>query len=145
MEVKELRIGNLVTDEWYDEFSEQYRNIATVDSINSKGIDLFVKDDGKWSEISQSWVDADMPIESLRGIPITEEWLLKFGFIHDTIKGVWKLKFKIKSQAGEYEFAGIPKSIAFVSNGLFASGPIQHVHQLQNLYFALTGEELTTA
>jgi hypothetical protein len=76
-------------------------------------------------------------------IPLTEEWLLKFGFEkkYDTFEfnGLnvdgCVVHFSFDKWASEYE----------IENCDYTEVPsdIQHVHQLQNLYFALTGEELT--
>lgn len=73
-------------------------------------------------------------------IPLTEEWLLKFGFIQH---------FK---PYGSYTHEGAPikankfKGYFRVGVGRSTEGivypPIKFVHQLQNLYFALTGKEL---
>lgn len=68
-------------------------------------------------------------------IPITEEWLLKFGFV----RFPWGLKI------GELLFRDDIKNpckqlTLEVGNGFRVT--VQYVHQLQNLYFALTGEEL---
>ena len=79
---------------------------------------------------------------SIKPIPLTEEWLLKFGLqpnkwfcensfcivedkTGDTHYG-WCMKVQNASHTKEIEF-----------------GYFKYVHQLQNLYFALTGEELT--
>lgn len=122
MEANELRLGNWV---YYQDNCPLKSIILNFDRMKS------VFFDEKWASYY------------LSPIPLTEEWLLKFGFVFLTDIGVYKLKFKIDTQAGEYEFAGVPKAIGFVSNRLFASGTIKYVHQLQNLYFALTGNELT--
>lgn len=62
-------------------------------------------------------------------IPIAEEWFLRFGF--ELFPWGWvKGKFLITMGF-----------VLQVGNGL--SIKIENVHQLQNLYFALTGEELT--
>lgn len=73
-------------------------------------------------------------------IPLTEEWLLKAGFklCENFIKGVYvnywfKYPIKIKN-------SGKSKSIYF--NGAEFTKNIIYIHQLQNLYFALVGEEL---
>ena len=63
-------------------------------------------------------------------IPLDEEWLLKFGLEED--------------EPGYYE---ITKSIAINIDNHVYSGrhwviELQYVHQLQNLYFALTFKEL---
>lgn len=61
-------------------------------------------------------------------IPLTEEWLFKFRFVdvYDTERH-WLNKIQL-DQIG----------MAFYYNGIL----IKYVHQLQNLYFALTGHEL---
>jgi hypothetical protein len=76
-------------------------------------------------------------------IPLTEEWLLKFGFQE---KDRRQNRF-IKNDDFELEFQG-DKVAYCVWGGEDAPhltqffGHCKHVHQLQNLYFALTGEEL---
>ena len=72
-------------------------------------------------------------------IPLTEEWLLKFGFKYDD---------------QEKEFLGLPVlSITFYSdcsnnfstvefNVRNSRVKIKYVHQLQNLYWCLTNKEL---
>lgn len=72
-------------------------------------------------------------------IPLTEEWILKFGFICEESKSdVWfhpkHPLFEIRWYA-EYEYQHL-------WDGSYTGAQIQYVHQLQNLYFALTGEEL---
>jgi len=64
-------------------------------------------------------------------IPLNEEWLVKFGFEKSTVwfrKGVHAVNPLL---ANLYEFKNIPVK------------EIEFTHQLQNLYFALTGNELT--
>lgn len=66
-------------------------------------------------------------------IPLNEEWLLKFGFV--------KLDLPSKS----YFLNGIiidhyPWGYGIV---FYNKCKLNYVHQLQNLYFALTNEELT--
>ena len=72
-------------------------------------------------------------------IPITEQWLLDFGFEHQN--DVW---FKFSAQN-----VFIHLSYGFDGWGLWDDeygavryGINKYVHQLQNLYYALTGEEL---
>jgi len=64
----------------------------------------------------------------LEPIPITKEWLLKFGFEYNHISGEYKGHNMIFFNRISYITWGTTK--------------IYYVHQLQNLYFALTGEEL---
>lgn len=73
-------------------------------------------------------------------IPLTEEWLLKFGFEKDDdVNQYW-----ICSELNHLIYVYYEKSrscFAMIYNGSQFC-VIQYVHQLQNLYFALTGEEL---
>lgn len=80
------------------------------------------------------------PTEHLNGIPLTEEWLLKFGFERDkTLIGRFELK--------DWDFVFYTDSLSLELKACWDCGGYEvdakHVHQLQNLYFALTGEELT--
>lgn len=77
-------------------------------------------------------------------IPLTKEWLLKFGFekFNHSVKEYWAIndfeieihcnKFPIRICGGESS----PHLTQFIGHGT------KYVHQLQNIYFALTGEEL---
>lgn len=81
--------------------------------------------------------------EHTEGIPLTEEWLVKMGFekrVDGDDFNIWHW----------YELQILP-DIAFVQGNLDVfildhdNIRVQFVHQLQNLYFALTGEELKLA
>ena len=72
-------------------------------------------------------------------IPITQEWLLKFGFIKRNEyefdfwqNSMWKLK----------EYKNKKYYILFHCSDEVDCTLIKYVHSLQNLYFALTGEDL---
>ena len=71
-------------------------------------------------------------------IPLTEEILLKCGFtyIKETFSYHDKFHNIYISTIGEFVFS------PFCSNDGDCLIKIQYVHQLQNLYFALTGQEL---
>jgi hypothetical protein len=87
---------------------------------------------GKTGRISDG-LDIDL-IKGYKPIPLTDEWLVKFGF---DLRGD--------------EFPTI-KDVLFLKNGLTTDcyeaimisdkAVVKHVHQLQNLYKALTGEDL---
>lgn len=79
-------------------------------------------------------------VEFLKPILLTEEWLLKFGFVEDDCFGDNFLRHK--------------KAISITVSAIHSNGEIhiqignypvsiRYVHQLQNLYFALKSEELT--
>ena len=67
-------------------------------------------------------------------VELTEEWLLKFGFeTHDNWQHTWLFKngFGVNYHAKEWYW-----------NDLSQNRKLEYVHSLQNLYFAITGEEL---
>lgn len=72
-------------------------------------------------------------------IPITEEWLLKFGFEKDGNRFSIG-DFEIEKQGLKYACALWDESAPHLTTFI---GHHRYVHQLQNLYFALTGEEIT--
>jgi hypothetical protein len=71
--------------------------------------------------------------EEVKPIPLTEEWLEKFGFEYSDLNGdsgLWKIPpFQIYGKYNQFLYD--------------YRLDVNYVHQLQNLYFALTGEELT--
>jgi hypothetical protein len=105
MKANELRIGNLVYDTKGD-----------VNIINLEAMTYICKES----------------LNQVKPIPLTDEWLLKFGFEKD---GTWFTKsgFGISIDNLKWQMKGY---IATFDKCLY-------VHQLQNLYFALTGKELT--
>lgn len=72
-------------------------------------------------------------LENVNPIQLTEEWLVNFGFE--------KYEFDHKEKQYRYK-----DRLIVLRDGKFAdygsSVIVEHVHELQNLYFALTGEEL---
>jgi hypothetical protein len=133
-EVKQLRLGNLILPT----FSEIPRIV--------KGISIHFL-----------WINNDMEhtigpyeIEDFRFIPLTEEWLIKFGFGYNRItKRRYIEYYRLGDSNQSVLFVGKDKQIGFwygVQNHTLdtvAINSVQYVHQLQNLYFALTGKELT--
>ena len=75
-------------------------------------------------------------------IPLTEEWLLKFGFEYVESYDNYKIKAgdywnSVKFYEGEWCYNNDDSDA-----GCYFLTTIKYVHQLQNLYFALTNEEL---
>lgn len=71
----------------------------------------------------------------IKPILLTEEWLINFGFIKkDEGYGILtSMKQAVLISFGNHNC---------VINGLSFNNPTKYVHQLQNLFFALIGEEL---
>lgn len=82
------------------------------------------------------WDYKENTFELYEPIELTEEWLLRLGF--ERFKGLWTIDnfppcfTKFTHEIGLYEF--------FI--GRISITKIKYVHQLQNLYFSLTGQEL---
>jgi len=74
-------------------------------------------------------------IDEFEPIPLTEEWLLKMGFVKykSDVRFYQNSSLKIKVHKNGYQFRW-SESLVYV----------KYVHQLQNLYHALTNNELTT-
>jgi hypothetical protein len=133
MNAKDFRIGNYLK---YD------LGICTVRGTTKDAI--WLNDEG-----GPVLLDGFMNIGP---IPLTEEWLLKFGF--EATQNKW-FQINYFTDCNESsEKMGL--LINLVSNrcgmidtdnddgvSVMTSNRIYYVHQLQNLYFALTNEELT--
>jgi len=133
MKANEFRIGNLV---------ERDGNILEVIRVAKDGIvnyDLVRKSQG-------------MHVNSgnVIPIPLTEEWLLKFGFekidrrINETYeKDLGAFYFQIILMNDDKSYNVRFSNDTFKEEGdRVGLGLIYYVHQLQNLFFVLTGEEL---
>ena len=89
-------------------------------------------------------VDIYYQLKHIKGIPLTEEWLFKFDFkliIESSNISKWFIGYNPITH--DYLFIitqFIDENRFFFKNGFHT---IKHIHELQNLYFALTGEELT--
>jgi hypothetical protein len=138
MKANELRIGNYVVPPVGCE-----PHIGEITAINLDRYDCELIDDNYEEYVSISQFGK---IRELNPVPITKEWLLKFGF---------KEFIDFGSKSGIYEklplcgftYSLNTKKIMILHKGNAVSHWLdiqtQYVHQLQNLYFALTGEELT--
>lgn len=77
-------------------------------------------------------------------IPLTEQWLLDFGFKKYDAYYTTKYGRRLKYHKVTPRF---PKESKYYREPYFVYNPsrieINYVHQFQNLHFALTGEELT--
>lgn len=124
MKANELRIGNCVN----------YKDkIIKVTMIGEYGVQ---------SKTGYQIINAKFINPYLQPISLTEKWLLDLGFKRDEYNDKTPYYyilngFRLNNYMGSLTLNN--------SNELAGFKPIEikYVHQLQNLYFALTGEELT--
>lgn len=121
MKANELRIGNSV------HFSGEVIRVELIDTCEV------------WFGERQ---EADL--DECSGIPLTEEWLLKFGFEKNDNKSFSDAFLFIMVGGSKLHINPDNGVVWIVRDGNIFNNPqlIRFVHQLQNLYFALTGEEL---
>ena len=129
MKANELRIGNLIDRQDY---------ICKVTKIEEGGI---ITEPLEYK--GERFVE-----QRVEPIPLTEEWLVKFGFNVYNKPGGYTVYIKYKPKTRQYLQKIYTFKDCYGWDGIFAfDGSIQtrikYIHQLQNLYFALTGEELT--
>ncbi len=122
MKASELRIGN------YLDFDGR---ICFIEAIDKQGVEVKFLDNGE-----EEWID----LFQFSPIQITEEWALKFGFEKKNNE-VFIFKNLIKLNIWNKECELYLGDRTFVRWMVWDLDIIQ-IHQLQNLYFALTGEEL---
>lgn len=119
MKANELRIGNLVS--YRGKKEGIVSNLGnTFETIRDFNYLPYGSDD----------------INEYEPIPLTKEWLVKFGF---KVAEFESFKLKIKGFTIMVDILGDIIDCYLESIGT----DIHYVHQLQNLYFALTNEELT--
>jgi hypothetical protein len=123
IKANELRIGNLI--------QTKYEGIVQVININSEKFDYVDIRKQTYNGIGR------YDIKSCTPIPLTEEWLIKFGFkkpAHSWNGDIFHLT--------EWDEFPLNWAVAMDKNGAILVLKLKYVHQLQNLYFALTGKEL---
>ena len=129
MEAKELRIGNYVND-----------HLGRIQKVSETRSDSYICYLSNGTKLKYK-------LNTTKPIPLTEEWLVKFGFEK------YKDTFQFKIETIPYWSLGKEKQGCLkiyltktkkwkVGNLANKSIDIYSVHQLQNLYFALTDKEL---
>ncbi len=111
----ELRIGN-----WIYDFGDGDGQVQAIDADHY---------------VLTSANDMFQPHETFIAIPLTEEWLLKFGFSNyrNQLKEYTHNRLRI-CQSTDDTWNEVDLCSVWI--------PVRFVHQLQNLYHALNGEDL---
>jgi hypothetical protein len=137
MEASEYRVGNWVKRPLLVE--DFYISPLVADQIKALQLNktvLFSRPDDKES--------SNVPLLQLRGIELTEEWLLKFGFVQTGEGSVmgWQ---KITPGKPTFDLIKRDDGALCATTVKHRGVPVTHVHQLQNLYFELTGADFSAA
>jgi len=148
MKASELRIGNYV---YYEHTTHIVSGVH-----GNKVYSWWVKDgepvieyeakDISGTQVENPYMDV---VSQYKPIPLTEEWLLKFGFVNidkgnnDFITYTdsehnYYLQNDVRKKDGKY----LILDNSFDDLRAFSMVDIQYVHQLQNLYFALYGIDI---
>jgi hypothetical protein len=158
MKANELRIGSLVLD--------RGGKILTIDRFYGNKIECDVKgmpDKDTLTSIPIYYHPLTEEIEYLQPIPLTEEWLIKFGFRKVSVCE-YELSIKLEKFEDWWDYYKEEETSIYVilEDGImvevnkvgvklkdedlevmsFKLPHIQNVHQLQNLFYSLTNEEL---
>lgn len=135
----ELRVGNIVQRNGDWELAKE--GFHTIIAINSSTLA-----DGTFDSVRTDVTGQDFLFTTqLDAIPLTEEVLLYFGFEDSPPYGGDNGFFKRNGVVVHYEIDSEDPNYCYwlyKKSGQFTEIKIKYVHQIQNLYFALTGEEL---
>lgn len=136
----ELRLNNWVQladmEAWHIDWPKPQEPFQVTKEVIE---DLFINENNGFS------------MSFLEPIPITEQWLLDFGFVSGNnfinTKGHWSkgkfvlMEFDWDDEGKLYHlFKTLSGELTYWKHGKVPT--IKHIHQLQNLYYSLTGQEL---
>lgn len=133
---KDLRIRNLVSckvigDTYTDRKPYYSECIYAVTGLRGGFV---------WLDIGHD-AEQKVPCDNVQRITITEEWLKRAGFVRSTVfDSFWSLGIICIGLFANHNTLDLYDNDEDTSIELGIN--IEYVHQLQNLYFALTGEEL---
>jgi len=126
MSANELKIGNLV------DLGNRIAKVIEINHLACVVVDL---------EETQDTIE---DYDRTKPIPLTEEWLIKFGFSREV-----KVGSEMGTDGVEFRVYHFDVLTFNTNHGWWYKvqrindTPLEYVHQLQNFYFAITGEELT--
>lgn len=128
IQANELRIGNIFIREIQPSRGLEYeKEFVLTEQWMGR---LFGQDD-----------DCLIALQDLSPIPLSPDWLERFGFKINNERDPESCSFDYMHiglfYIGEFNRSG------WLLNAYDSMPPMQYIHQLQNLYFALTGNELS--
>lgn len=125
IQANELRLGNIIGMNHRDHPGQTVEKVVDCTVLN----------------LIAGYVPTPEDMKAIDFVPIklTEEILLKCGFVESTIRTDFKLKLSI---CDINLYCRFNTEWYFELEGIYFGATPKHLHQLQNLYFALTGKEL---
>lgn len=143
MKQTELRIGNIVTvdnPKYHPQLKGVLLRVTGIqEQVISNKIEYCVQLEHINKKANTYYQTYSQFVEYIKPVALTEHWLLDFGF---------------KNENGYYSKGAFLISLADDASCFFKDGRVyfnsrviienqsKYVHQLQNLYFTLTGEDL---
>lgn len=141
IKAQDLRIGNLINFNWW------FNGVGKVDLI-----------DGCHGYVTMERHGDEFHLDEISPIPLTEDWLVKLGFKGYSHFTVMNSKYIELGRGREISIGcvGTPNEMVYlieldvdgrtindiITLRNFDYDGRTYVHQLQNLYYALTGKEL---
>ena len=141
MEAKNFRIGNFVKDRGNKVIRIDFMEYQEIGYSTKIGQRMFLGEE----EVHPmtEYTDYVIPIE------LTKEWLIKFGFTEGNkcYKNAYSLEvlktdFYLRPSYQDEFYWGFNISDEKLDCELNDVKPLKYVHELQNLFFAITGTEL---
>ena len=124
MTARELRIGNYI----------DRNGLMEVRAISQSGVKIY---DHVNNIFPPTFFDFD---ENIKPIPLTEEWLLKFGF--KRVDMMFENASMLYWRKDDFIINDERNVILFNDKETMMKIHCEYVHTLQNLFFVLSGEEL---
>lgn len=130
MKANELRVGSWIIDYKADPEKSIYWQVEAIE-FRGETLGVTFRNRSCWT-----------CLDAIEPIPLTLEWVLKFGFERVERRKGFHLKYL--RVAGANDWKGQMCWIIRRTWGAdVLKGNIKYVHQFQNVYHSLTGEELT--
>ncbi len=135
IEAKELRRGNIVGRPFYNPHP-----ITPSYEVATAVIHALPEHSARITELYRNEI-TKIDYADLQPIPLTQEWLHRFGGTMNQESGVWRFKWGQNGVVFVFLHQGYDQYAFELGNGF--DKPVEFVHEFQNFFFALSNQELT--
>jgi len=122
IKASEIRIQNIL---------QHKDNIITVKGISPHCNDYAINTDSEW-----------VYLKNCSPIPLTEEWLLRMGAKRNRDGWYLSADYMLYNPLTHLDVRSSEYYALMYNDKIITTRPIQYIHQLQNLYYSLTNQEL---